>query len=277
MKRGHYEEQLARAASVAAGVPVERMAEVLYSEWYAPARAGRAPRLSPAVALAHYRAADASGRRFSAGWEQAGMEQGKMVVRRGEEVRRVDAVDYCAAGGWVADRWDSTDLAGWWATFVRPAPQGDAAVRVYWAVDPAGVFAATAAITEGIPEGMRYAFKCPLELGRCLRPDGVVLYVARADWDRLAPCLPRIYHALKGRIHATHPAFTLPLAPGVSLAEDVMGESFGGQRCRWLAEAFAGQTGEGAMVEAGAAMLERQGVRLEAPYRGADSEKEYGW
>lgn len=274
-----FHQQLADAVRLAAPVAPEHRAAVLYAEWYAPLRSGAAPRLSAPVALAHYRAADANCLRFSSGWQPAGWDpsSGQSVVRRGEQMRSVHPIDFCPVGGQVAERTESTALAGWWAAFVPPAPEGSIAVRVYWAVQPASVFRLIRAITEQLPPTAHYAVKAPLDLHRCLRPDGVVLYLERQHWNDLVPALRAIATSAAPWLHPVHPAFALPLAPGISLAEDVPGESFGGQRCRWLAEAFATHTNEAAMLTAAQTLLEQQDVSLDAPYRNPGSRQEYPW
>lgn len=274
-----FQQQLSNAVRIAAPVASAHRADVLYTEWYAPPRPGAAPRLGPPVALAHYRAADANGLCFSSGWQPNGWDPalGLLIVCRGEQQRAVHPIDFCPVGGQMAERTESTALAGWWATFVPPAPEGAAAVRVYWAVHPGSVFRLIRAITERMPPSAHYAVKAPLDLHRCLRPDGVVLYLERHRWNDLVPALRAIAESAAPWLHHSHPTFTLPLAPGISLAEDVPGESFGGQRCRWLAEAFAAHTSEAAMLTAAQAFLRQQGVSLEAPYRNPGSLQEYPW
>ena len=67
------------------------------------------------------------------------------------------------------------------------------------------------------------------------------------------------------------PAFTLALAPGVGLAEDADGESFGIRRCSLLADAIVraheqGIAGLEARVEAVAVRFAAAGVSIDAPY-----------
>lgn len=279
MSEDLYQQQLGHAARLAAGIAPAHRADVLYAEWYAPPRAGAAPRLSPPVALAHYQAADATALRFTPGWTRSGWlpDSGRLLVRHGDEVRAAHPIDFCPAGGQLSARQDSTELPGWWATFAPPAPQGAAAVRVYWSVLPGSVFRLVQAITTQLPPGIRYSLKAPIDLQRCLRPDGVVLYVEREQWTELAPILRGLAQSATAWLHPSHPAFTLPLAPGVSLAEDVPGESFGGQRCRWLAEAFSTLTDVTAMQAAAQARLAEQGLDWQAPYRSPGSQREYAW
>lgn len=279
MNPAPFHNQLASAVRLAAKAEPEQRAALLYADWYAPPRPGTAPRLSPPVALAHYRAADANGLRFSSGWQAAGWDpsSGHRLLRRDDQLRSVHPIDFCPLGGHATERVDSTELAGWWATFVPPAPEGDAAVRVYWAIHPASVFRFIRTLTEQMPAAAHYAVKAPLDLHRCLRPDGVVLYLERRHWNHLAPALRAIATSAAPWLCPVHPAFTLPLAPGVSLAEDVPGESFGGQRCRWLAEAFSNHTNEATMLTAAQTLLQQQGVSLEAPYRNPGSLQEYPW
>lgn len=274
-----YQHQLTQAAHLAARIAPELRADFLYAEWYAPLRAGSAPRLSPPVALAHYRAADATALRFTSGWTTAGgiPASGHLLVHRGAESRAAHPLDFCPVGGQLSLRQDSTELSGWWATFAPPSPQGEAAVRVYWSVLPGSVFRLVQAITTQLPPLARYSLKAPIDLQRCLRPDGVVLYLEREQWNELAPLLRTLAESVAAWLHPSHPAFTLPLAPGVSLAEDVPGESFGGQRCRWLAEAFATSTNPAAMQSAAQALLTQQGIDWHAPYRNPGSQREYPW
>ena len=67
------------------------------------------------------------------------------------------------------------------------------------------------------------------------------------------------------------PAFTLALAPGVGLAEDADGDSFGIRRCALLADGIVrahehGLTTIEARVEAIAARFGEDGVSIDAPY-----------
>jgi HopA1 effector protein family len=155
-----------------------------------------------------------------------------------------------------------------------PAPATAPLVRVYWNVGYAGAPALVAALSsrlngEHVPFRLKIADH-PLRLDRC---DAAVLYLPGDALAGLEPALLRIAAALMPRLRPLVPAFTLPLAPGVALAEERgAAESFGERRCALLADAIVriherGIEPLGAQVDAVAERFAEDGIRLDAPYR----------
>jgi hypothetical protein len=147
---------------------------------------------------------------------------------------------------------------------------GPGDVRVYWHVTPDGAPELVAAITSslngaGVPFRLKVADH-PFRLDRC---DAAVLYLAGDRFGALRPQLLALAGALAAHLHPEIPAFTLELAPGVGLAEDDSGESFGGRRCAQLADGIvrAHEHGSTDPIAAVAARFAADGVDIDAPYR----------
>ena len=149
-----------------------------------------------------------------------------------------------------------------------------AAVRVYWHVTrvgaPALMRAATARLNAAaVPFRLKVADH-PFRLDRC---DAAVLYLAGADYPARRDDLLGVADDVKAHLRPAVPTFTLPLTPGVAVAEDAApGESFGTRRCRLLADAIvrtheAGIRGIPARIAAVADRFAADGVQIDAPYR----------
>jgi hypothetical protein len=110
---------------------------------------------------------------------------------------------------------------------------------VYWNVDAAAAPELVRLLTGGLNgAGVPFRMKVvdhPLRFDRC---DAAVLYVP-APWFAETRGVVAGAAASLGRVLGrSTPAFTLPLVPGVGLAEDAGGStSFGQRRCALLAEA----------------------------------------
>jgi hypothetical protein len=155
-------------------------------------------------------------------------------------------------------------------TLVGGELDGDV-VRVYWHVIAAGAVELVRALTSRLEaDGFAYRFKLahhPLGFNRA---DAAVLYLRAEDFPPLRTALAGLAEALAHRLRPRVPAFTLPLAAGVGLAEDP-GESFGEHRCRLLAEGILearehGARGRTARSERVMARFARAGVDIDAPY-----------
>ena len=162
---------------------------------------------------------------------------------------------------------------GFWTVIgdVAPAAEpGGRSVRVYWNVTRGGAPALVAALTSRL-NGERVPFRLkvadhPFRLERC---DAAVLYLDGDDF--FAERLRDVAGELAAHLRREIPAFTLELAPGVGLAEDSEGESFGAARCGLLADGIVraheeGLTGLGACVEAVVSRFAEAGVEIETPY-----------
>jgi len=151
---------------------------------------------------------------------------------------------------------------------------GTGVVRVYWHVTHAGapvlVRTLTATLNRAtVPFRLKVADH-GLRFDRC---DAGVLYLPTAHFTTLRDRLAATARELARWLRPAVPAFTLPLAPGVGLAEgNAAGQSFGERRCAQLADGILeaheqGAAGDAARLEAIAARLARDGVDIDAPYR----------
>lgn len=157
---------------------------------------------------------------------------------------------------------------GFWFA-VGDAPPPAPGVRVYWNVTRAGAPALVRALTtrlngDRVPFWLKVADH-PFRYGR---RDAAVLYVEPEGFAALRGVLAELADALAGHLRPGIPAFTLELAPGVGLAEDAAGESFGAKRCALLADAIVrAHEGPQSGVDAVAAHFAEAGVDIDAPYR----------
>jgi hypothetical protein len=160
---------------------------------------------------------------------------------------------------------------------------GRALVRFYWnlrAEDaPTLVKGATQLLNDDqIPFRLKVV-NDPPHYDRC---DAGVLYVQRADYERVLPTVRRILVELGANLKKGTPVFAKVLAPGLGLAEEpaVSGDSFGVDRCRLLAEAIvriheravAGAADRLAVIEE---VFAENGISLATPYLNAGSPDGY--
>jgi hypothetical protein len=303
-----YRAQLGRAVDNAGnGRRVGSLAAWLYDRWYAPASGDPAPRVPVAQLVGHYRAVDAAGQEFENGWSVLDGDQARglvgpaasiwqVAVCRGSEVRWVDPVDLHFPAGVglrpqpgdvvaVAGRRDHVDAGGWWSTMSSgwQEERGTPTLRAYWAVEPAHVVHLAELLTSALARSVSYALKCPLDLERCRRPDGVVVYVLAEEWPAIERRLASTHQRSARWLRPTVPALTLPVARGVAIAEDPIGDSFGSSRCRIVADALEphlatpAHPSRSALVAALEDAFARHGIDLAAPWRNPGSTRNYGW
>ena len=145
-------------------------------------------------------------------------------------------------------------------------------MRVYWNVRRSGAPVLIRSVTSGLNDAaVPFRLKVadhPFRLDRC---DAAVLYLGADDFRACRDGLAELANALAPHLRPAIPAFTLELAPGVGLAEDPQGDSFGGSRCAMLAEGIVraheqGLSGIYERVQAVADRFAEQGVAIDAPY-----------
>jgi hypothetical protein len=145
-------------------------------------------------------------------------------------------------------------------------------VRVYWHVAYRGAPALVGALTSRLNEDAEpFRLKVadhPFRMERC---DAAVLYLDGDSYRRVEPALREAATALAAHLRPDVPAFTLPLAAGVGVAEDDDGQSFGARRCALLADAIVraheqGMTAIHARIDAVADGFAAAGVLIDAPY-----------
>jgi HopA1 effector protein family len=152
-----------------------------------------------------------------------------------------------------------------------PAPQASV-VRVYWNISPSGAPALVGKIAsslngKGVPFRLKVADH-PFRFERC---DAAILYLDGDAFRALREPLREVAVSLAAHVRPEIPAFTLALAPGVGLAEEDGGESFGVRRCALLSEGIVhahdqGLTEIDARVDAVATRFAQEGVSIDTPY-----------
>jgi hypothetical protein len=104
------------------------------------------------------------------------------------------------------------------------------------------------------------------------RSDAVVLYLAKRYYDITTRIVRELPAAAASQLRPSTPLFTLPVQPGVGIAEDPNnGESFGMNRCRMFAEGIvdawmAGDQSVGTRLNAIAARFAAGGFNFNRPY-----------
>jgi len=236
-----------------------------------------APDLRLQEAMSH---ANRSRGSWEDGWTVERVDDGEVVVASSRLRMRV-AGGACDGrvrpGGAVRVRLPKDLPAyspGYWTVLgeTTGASSSGAGVRVYWNVTPGGAAALIGELTSrlnsaAVPFRLKVADH-PFRLDRC---DAAVLYVDGDVFDGIRPALGEVASALTSHLRPDVPAFTLRLEPGVGLAEDADGESFGVRRCALLADGIVRAHEQGLVataerVDAVAARFAEDGVAIDAPY-----------
>jgi hypothetical protein len=252
---------------------------VVPARWGAPQPVAADPALASAIA-------DANKRRggWEPGWTVECIEGAEAVVTSSRLRARVPVADCRPAGGavergaavTVAMPAELRGLSPGFVTIVGDAgDEGeDGMVRVYWHVTrpgaPAVVHALTATLNaDRVPFTLKVADH-PLRFDRC---DAAVLYLRLDAFAAARPFLAALALERAALLRPRVPAFTLPLAPGVGLAEDARaGVSFGARRCALVAEGILAaherrETRFAARHNAVVAAFAHAGLEIDAPYR----------
>jgi HopA1 effector protein family len=156
-------------------------------------------------------------------------------------------------------------------------------VRVYFNVTAAGAAPLVEACTRRLnAERIHFSLKVLDHLTGFTRCDAAVLYLEPGDFGRARESLSAIASACAPYLRSEHPAFTKPLARGVSLGEHLrsLGGSFGSSRCRMLAEGVVTSHERGDerladRVEAVTRRFAESGVDLDSPYLAPGSSGRY--
>jgi hypothetical protein len=258
---------------------------------------------------AQLRAADAATWRYSAGWtvvdatvatQQIGPPHSPWQVaatNAADHLRWFDPIDIVYHAGLgvrppagatisVSQRHDSVrDLPGWWTRYSAAwSSAGDNLVRIYVSIAPTGLSQFVTAITSHLDETLPFALKCPLDPERCMRPDGVVLYLPGAAWPATRHALRAVQQTIEPLLRDTAPALTCQLARGFSLAESPdtpdQATSFGSHRCQLIARGIWPVVGTHApqrIVAAALDALSTAGLRSDAPWLNPGSAAVYDW
>ncbi len=263
--------------------------EDLYRWFYCPGDAvparkeGALPPFEDPALCAALSAANCGRGSWEPGWTVDGRDGDRLLAVRGRLRARVRAADCRASapGGAVLVRLPK-ELPAFSPGFYTAvgdavADAGPAApiVRVYWNVAPAGAPALTAALTRALNRAQTpFRLKVADHPLRFARSDAAVLYLGAEAFAAHRAALLGVADSVRPHLAPAVPAFTLPLAPGVALAEDRADgdESFGERRCALLAEAIVraheqGRRATAERLDAVAAAFAAAGVELDAPYR----------
>jgi|GEM_PF-1560414 len=236
------------------------------------------------------RAANAGRERWDGGWSIAAVEaDGRVAVEKGGQVRLVLPGEYVTRDGpGLAPRYgaavhlraprEGVDYQpGFYFAFsetLGPSSTTAAWVRLYWHVAAAAAPALVASLTSRLNlYQVPFRLKTLRQAAHYVRPDAAVLYVERRHYQAAAALAAEAYGEVAAGLRPAVPLFSKPLAPGLGVAEDpgVGGESFGWQRCRFVAEGLwrAAQAGAATAEDRLAAVvahLEARGVDLDHPH-----------
>ncbi len=148
-----------------------------------------------------------------------------------------------------------------------------AVLRFYWNVRPSGAARLIGLLTRRLNQfQVPFALKCLTGADYQGRRDPAVLFTQRRFHRLLIELLGDAAARLRADLEPDTPLFTLPLAPGLALAEDPgTGDSFGLTRCRLVALALQdsharGDHSEAGRLEAVAVRFREAGISLERPY-----------
>jgi hypothetical protein len=290
-----------------AGVPVDpdhpdtpaRLEGLVYWHWHAraPRPAAEPPSPFPAPIAGVLRAALGAAE-FEDGWTVVEVAaDGSITATRGEETRWLRRSEYLVpdrlgllpspgAAVRASARREQVDDRGYWHTY---SPGWEALVdmaplRLYWNIDPAALPELMAGLTEVLAEaGTPFAAKAPTTPDQLVRADLAVVYVDPDRYDSAVPGLRKVHGAVAEAVRGDPPPLSLPVAPGLGIAEDPgNGESFGQHRSRAVAAAIAGAIGDcetdrNRLVERITAGLAAAGVDLAAPHLVGSPARSYSW
>jgi hypothetical protein len=220
------------------------------------------------------------------GWRVERVERATVHVERGGLHVRARVADCraargaCTAGTRVSLRRPkelSASSPGFYLALGDAAlalSRDDIEVRVYFHVTAAGAAPLVAACTRLLNDAqIPFSLKVldhPTGFTSC---DAAVLYLEEAGFARARGSLSAIASACAPHLRGDPPAFTKPLARGLSVGEHrpSLGASFGTGRCRLVAEGVvaAHERGEGRLpdrVDAVARRFADQGLDIEVPY-----------
>ena len=269
---------------------VASLREELYASFYCPgrpveARSGEPEPTSPDPWLLMELAEANAGRgSWEPGWTVVRLDDDEVVVEK-DGLRARAAVADCRGGDEAIGPGaalslrlpkELPQLSPGFYTVVGDTPSSSpsgAVVRVYWNVDATVASALVHALVSRLNAAtVPFRLKVgdhPFRLDRC---DAAVLYLDELAYRRADGTISDVAGALAGRLLPQVPAFTLPYAPGVALAEDDGdGESFGTRLCGLLADGIVTMherrvADPDAQLDAVADRFAAAGVDIDAPY-----------
>jgi hypothetical protein len=218
------------------------------------------------------------------------LENGQIIARKGQAVRRFDPGHYLnldsAMGRPQKDcrvavchpKESTAAQKSWYLAFgeaVGDSDDSDGIVRFYWNISAEGAPELLTLLTRTLDRfQIPFSFKVPVWREGYGRRDAGVLYVSRRYYDVAAMLLEDVRERIAGHLDPQTPLFTKKLADGLGFAENPAGkpgESFGQNRCGILAQALV-NAGEKGLARAEDKMEElneefrRRGLSPERPW-----------
>jgi hypothetical protein len=159
-------------------------------------------------------------------------------------------------------------------------------VRIYFNLTPEGAVTVMGSLTRRLNEkAIPFNFKVLYNPKNYGRHDSGVLYFDKSDYEGVREVLQALYRENQAYFQPEVPLFTMPLAPGLGLAEEpdqkfAQKESFGMNRCQIVANGLldAWHQGNNLREERMNAIIRqftRLGLDLQHPYLNANSENIY--
>lgn len=161
---------------------------------------------------------------------------------------------------------------------ICPFEEHTGIVRCYWNIGAEAAAKLVESVTQLFNRfQIPFQLKVPKGKAGYARRDTAVLYIHRWYFPITALLLESVYTDLAGHLKAETPLFTKQLAPGMALAEDPAGESFGRHRCRLLARALlrSGDVSAPGKMQALEEEFRREGLSLGKPWLNAGCNQEY--
>jgi hypothetical protein len=270
----------------------------LYTRRTTPDPVPSAGRLAQRDLLAAVSAANHGRGTFEPGWTIRRLEQdGRIAVDKDELTFWVHPKGLRVASGeirpgvpcWVRIPKEQRYLNPDFYTALGDAEDdstGDAGVvplvRYYWHLTPAAAVPLVAAATTLLnASGVPFRLKVLSDPSNYHRADAGVLYIRRSHVERTSDALAGIYTAVASGLRPETPLFTKPLASGLGVAEDPVGEmSFGQHRCRLVGQALwqafvEGRESRDDRATALAGAFEQAGFDPLRPHLGPGSQTDY--
>jgi hypothetical protein len=191
---------------------------------------------------------------FDPGWQvQKELEKRTLAVKKNnltlhiDRDRHLQLVDiFATCGDTVAIKMPSNLMDDGFYVAIGNAGKitSDAAVEIYFNLNPEGAIAMMSAITHKLNQiGMPFTFKVLYDPADYDYFDAGVLKFDRHHYTVVRDILETIYRENRAYFHSSVPLFTKLLAPGLSLAESPDAakfdeENFGKHRCQIVADAL---------------------------------------
>lgn len=218
------------------------------------------------------------------GWTLAGGDRRVLLLKKDGVTFRADARASRRAGGsWstlVPSERRRLSPGFYIVLGETPLAPDESLFRVYWNLWSEGARPLIRAATRRLDDAaIPFRLKVGAHPAFFTRVDAGVLYVPRRNRRRALGIVADVRRLISRHLKPSTPPFTKRLAPGVALAEDPGGESFGMTRCGALSEAILGsrngRSGDGASLRAVAAAFARAEIRCDRPYLEPGSRDDY--